>query len=85
MNYQKYLNQWCGKAGFEVTDKARDKVLEIVRQYKDTKNFGNARFIRNLYEKTVIKHASNTKNKKSKKILRTIQEEDISAENILKM
>ena len=28
------------------------------------KNFGNARFVRNMYEKTVIKHAANTKGKK---------------------
>ena len=31
------------------------------------RNFGNARFVRNIYEKTVIKHASNVKDKKQKK------------------
>ena len=72
------------KAGFDITEKAKKKALEIIREYKDSKNFGNARFARNLYEKTVIKHAANTKNKKSKKALKTIEEEDISVENILK-
>ena len=41
------------------------------------KNFGNARFIRNVYERTVINHATNTKNNKSKKILKTITKKDI--------
>ena len=73
------------KSGFVLTKEARNKALEVIREYKDTKNFGNARFARSLYEKSVIKHASNTKNKKSKKALKTIEEEDISTENLLKM
>ncbi|MGN1298799.1 MAG: AAA family ATPase [Candidatus Scatovivens sp.] len=81
----KIFESMTQKAGFEVTDEAKEKVLEIIKEYKGTKNFGNARFVRNLYEKTVIKHATNTRNKKSKKILRTIVKEDISSENILKM
>ena len=47
------------------------------------KNFGNARFIRNIYEKTVIRHASNVKNKKQKNILKTITKEDINVENLI--
>lgn len=73
------------KSGFELTEEASDETLKIIREYKDTKNFGNARFVRNLYEKTIIKHASNTKGKKSKKVLKTIEKEDISVENLLKM
>ena len=61
-----------------------NKVKDLVDEYKDTKNFGNARFIRNIYEKSVIKHASNTKNKKQKKILTTITKNDISDENLIK-
>ena len=78
------FKQMVGKAGFKVEDEAIEKLREIIREYKDTKNFGNARFIRNIYEKSVIKHAANTKNKKSKKILKTITKEDINAENLLK-
>lgn len=72
------------KAGFEETKEAIDEARKIIIEYKDSNNFGNARFVRNLYEKTVIKHASNTKGKKSKKILKTIDKKDISAENLLK-
>ena len=73
------------KAGFEIDDKAIAKAESIILEYKDTENFGNARFVRNLYEKTVIKHATNTKNKKAKKILRTITEDDICTNGLLKM
>jgi hypothetical protein len=72
------------KAGFTVEDAAIDKLRTIINEYKDTKNFGNARFIRNVYEKTIIKHASNTKNIKTKKKLKTITEDDISTENLIK-
>ncbi|MBP3597676.1 MAG: AAA family ATPase [Clostridia bacterium] len=73
------------KAGFIVEDEAIKKVESIIEEYKNTENFGNARFIRNLYEKTIIKHAANCANKKSKKALKTIVSEDISVENLIKM
>lgn len=79
------FNQMMGKSGFIVTKEAQEKVKEIIDEFKNTKNFGNARFVRNIYEKTILKHASNTKTKKSKKILKTITKEDISTENLLKM
>ena len=47
------------------------------------KNFGNARFIRNIYEKTIVKHASRVKNKKQLKMLKTITKDDISIENLI--
>ena len=77
--------QMMSKAGFEVTKEAQNKVKEIIKEYKDTKNFGNARFVRNVYEKSIVKHASNTAGKKQKKILKTIKEEDISTDNLIKM
>ena len=73
------------KAGFEITDEAIQKAKDIIKKYKNTKNFGNARFARSLYEKSVIKHANNTKGKKRKSILKTITAEDISSENLLLM
>ena len=72
------------KAGFDITQAALDRAEEIIVEYKDSKNFGNARFARNLYEKTVIRHSVNTKNKKSKKAIKTIQAEDINADNLIK-
>ena len=81
----KIFEQMMQKSGFMVTDGAFNRVRELIEEYKRTKNFGNARFVRNIYEKSIVKHASNTKDKKGKKILKTITEKDISAENLLKM
>ena len=76
------FNQMMTKAGFIVSKDAEEKVKKIIEENKCTKNFGNARFVRNVYEKSIIKHASNTKDKKSKKALITIKGEDISTENL---
>ena len=71
------------KSGFEITDEALLKVRDIIRDNKDRPNFGNARFIRNLFEKSIILHATNTKNNKRKKVLRTLTDKDINIDNIL--
>lgn len=70
------------KAGFKITEQALNKAEKLIREAKMCVNFGNARFVRNMYEKTVIKHASNTKGKKQKNILKTIEEQDINIENL---
>lgn len=70
------------KAGFEITEQALNKAEKLIKEAKMCVNFGNARFVRNMYEKTVIKHASNTKGKKQKNILKTIEEQDINIENL---
>lgn len=70
------------KAGFSITKEACDEVVKVIDKYRNTKNYGNARFARNLYEKTIIKHASNTRGKKAKKDLKTIVKEDISTDNL---
>lgn len=70
------------KAGFSIAKEACDEVVKVIDKYRNTKNFGNARFARNLYEKTIIKHASNTRGKKAKKDLKTIVKEDISTDNL---
>ena len=71
------------KAGFIVEDEAVKYLEEVINQNRNTENFGNARFVRNIYEKTIIKHATNVKDKKQKKILKTIIKEDISIENLI--
>lgn len=80
----KIFLQMMHKAGFTVSKEAEDKAKETIEEYKNSKNFGNARFVRNLYEKTIVKHAANTEGKKDKKTLKTIKAEDISSENLLK-
>lgn len=71
------------KAGFEVLEEAHTELRRIIEENRNSENFGNARFVRNVYEKTIIKHASNTKNNKSKKVLKTITKKDISSENLI--
>ena len=78
------FKQMVTKAGFVLAEDAIKKTREIIREYKTSENFDNARFVRNLYEKSVIKHASNTEGKKQKKVLKTITAKDINAENLLK-
>jgi len=75
--------QMMKKAGFIVTEDAIERAKEIIEQYKNRENFGNARFARNLYEKSVVKHAANTSGKKGKKLIKTISVDDISAENLI--
>lgn len=70
------------KTGFIVNDDATLYLKEIIEENRNMKNFGNARFIRNIYEKSVIKHASRVKDKKQTKVLKTITKEDISIENL---
>jgi Holliday junction resolvasome RuvABC ATP-dependent DNA helicase subunit len=66
------------KAGFNIEDEALKKFDEIIIENRNTKNFGNARFVRNTFEKTILKHAANTKSNKDIKILKTITKEDIA-------
>lgn len=78
----KIFNNFATKNGFVVNDEAIKYLEEVINENRNTKNFGNARFVRNIYEKTVIKHATNVKDKKQNKILKTITKEDISIENL---
>ena len=72
------------KGGFEITDDALEQAKEFISQSIGTKNFGNARFVRNMYEKTIVKHATNTKDKKKKEVLVTISKDDVSIDNLIK-
>ena len=77
------FKSFISKAGFKITDEALSKARGIIEDNINTKNFGNARFVRNMYEKTVVKHATNTKDRKKKDLLVTITEDDINAENLI--
>ena len=76
------FNGMMKKSGFKVEEEAISVLKDIIRENRNSKNFGNARFVRNVYEKTIIKHATNTKNKKRKSILSTITKEDICYDNV---
>ena len=73
---------FTSKGGFIVDDDAIEYLRSIIDDNRNMKNFGNARFVRNIYEKSIVKHASRVKDKKQKKVLRTITKEDISIENL---
>ena len=73
------------KAGFILDESAIEEVREIIEKYRGTEGFGNARFVRNLYEKAVIEHATNTSEETDKVILKTITKDDITSENIGKL
>ena len=71
------FKQMIEKKGFKVTKEVLDKLDNIIKEERNNTNFGNARFIRNIVEKTIINHATNTKNIKDKKVLKTINIKDI--------
>ena len=71
------------KAGFKITNEALYKARNIIKDHLNDKNFGNARFVRNMYEKTVTLHATNIKDKRRKDILITITDKDINIDNVL--
>ena len=60
--------------GFELEDSVENKIRKIIEKNKITRNFGNARFVINLFERLVITHATeNTDDNK----LKLITSEDI--------
>ena len=79
------LKSMFKKAGFFVDEGAIQKATEIIEEFRHSEGFGNARFVRNIYEKAIIKHATNTANATSKKVLKTIVAEDITSDNLIKL
>lgn len=66
------------KSGFKIDDLARQKALNIITSTMNTeKNFGNARFARNLFEQSKINHARNVNLNDSEEQLLTFTERDI--------
>ena len=78
------FNNMMSTSGFNVEKDAIKTLKILINKYKQNPNFGNARFIRNVYEKTIIKHANNTKNINDLAKLKTITKEDISDEGLIK-
>jgi SpoVK/Ycf46/Vps4 family AAA+-type ATPase len=54
------FERMAGKSHFKLTPEAREKLLKIFNQLYDNrdKNFGNARMVRNLFEKSIEKQAN---------------------------
>lgn len=79
------LKSMFEKSGFIINDEAIEKAKQIIIEFKDTEGFGNARFVRNLYEKSIIKHASNVQNETSKESMKTITANDINSDGLTKI
>ena len=68
----------------KITDKAIEKFKGIASNALKIKNFGNGRYVRNTFDKILIKHSTNTKNSDDMEELITITENDIDEIEIKK-
>ena len=73
----KHLKQKWMKKEKDKPKTAIEKMDVLIDVERKNKNFVNARFACNIYEKTIIKHANNTKNIKDSMKLLTIDKDDI--------
>ena len=71
------------RAGLTFGEGARSKAEEIFRSVKqDVKRFGNARYARNLYERSLMQHAAITANMdKDDPALRILRRDEITVPN----
>lgn len=65
------------KVDFNIEQNAETEILNIIKENVHTKNFGNARFIINVFKKTMMKHAKRCKDVQDMNELKTITTEDI--------
>ncbi len=70
-----------GRAGMQLGEGAKEKAYRIFEAAKqDTKRFGNARYARNLYERSLMQHAAITANMdKDDPVLRVLSVDEITA------
>ena len=73
---QIYLNE-MEKSKFILEEAAKSKVMEIIEQNRKTKNFGNARFVINVFKKTLMQHAKRCRDIDDMKEIKRITIEDI--------
>lgn len=64
------------KNNLKITDGAKEKVEELIRDSSKIENFGNARYINSLFQKVLINHAKNIDTKPENKLY-IIDEDDI--------
>ena len=80
------FKQLCRKLDYHLTDEATKNVYSLFEQAYNNRDatFGNGRFVRNVFEKTLEKQANRLAciNALSKEILTTIKEEDIATTNL---
>lgn len=78
------FKQLLEKNSLKITDEALDEVKIIIQEAKETENFGNARYINNMFQKVLISHAKNTDvNTKDDEKIYVITKEDIEHEKLI--
>ncbi len=82
MNRIKQTSQENSENKLTISLKAMKKVQKIIEDGMKEKHFGNGRFVNNLFDMIVTKHAINTKNTLQYERLYKITEEDIT-DNLL--
>ena len=65
------------KAKFIIEDNAKDEILQIIKENIKSKNFGNARFVINVFKKTLMTHAKRCRNIQDEYELKRITIDDI--------
>ncbi len=65
------------KNGLRISEDAKEKVAQTVESARSMPNFGNARYVRNLYENVVMEHAKNMIEVDDPDVLVEIQDSDI--------
>ena len=67
----------------KIEDNALEKLKLIIAKSMKEKNFGNGRYMHNVFQKVLIEHAKNVEKKKIKSDIYIIKEEDIVEEKII--
>lgn len=67
----------------EISEEALKKIKIIIRDSSKIKNFGNARYISNLYQKLLIEHAKNEEINDYKEDINVIKEKDANYDKLM--
>ncbi len=76
------FKQLVEKNNLNITNEALEKVKNIIEMSKTVEDFGNARYINQMYQDILIAHSRNAENIEDDKNLMTITIEDINEEEL---
>ena len=76
------FKQLVEKNNLKITDEALKKVEGIIETSKKVEDFGNARYINQIYQDILIEHSRNVENIDNDENLMVITEDDINAEKL---
>jgi len=65
------------KHNLVLTEEAEEEIKQIINRQKEKENFGNGRYIYNLFDKIIMNHAGNCKDTEDLETLKTISIEDL--------